>query len=97
MSPDVRDAWLDEIIAVLRHDREREADRWLREAVRLRCGAVGLRELALQDRPWRPQAWLDWLEAIATQEDPACLLRAAKEALQNIPEGLESRAVAADH
>jgi hypothetical protein len=31
------------------------------------------------------------------QQDPACLLRAAKEALQNIPEGRESRAVAADH
>ncbi len=97
MPPDVRDAWLDEIIAVLRHDREHEADRWLREAVRLRRGAVGLRELACQDRPWRPQAWLDWLEAIAAQQDPACLLPAAKEALQNIPEGLESRAVAADH
>ena len=61
MSPDLRDAWLDEIIACLRHDREREADCWLREAVRLRHGSVGLRELALQDRPWRPHAWLDWL------------------------------------
>ncbi|MCP5523250.1 MAG: hypothetical protein H7A46_17075 [Verrucomicrobiales bacterium] len=97
MPPDLRGAWLDEIIAVLRHDREREADRWLREAVRLRHGAVGLRELALRDRPWRPQAWLDWLEAFATQEASAGLLRAAKEALQNIPEGLESRALAADH
>jgi hypothetical protein len=97
ISPDVRDAWLDEIIAVARPDREREADCWLREAVRLRGGAVGLRELARQESPWRPQAWLDWLEAIAGQSDPAGLLRAAKEALQNIPEGLESRTVAADH
>lgn len=97
MSPDVRDAWLDEIIAELRHNREREADRWRREAVRLRCGAVGLRELARQESPWRPQAWLDWLEAIASQQDPAGLLPAAKEALQSIPDGLESRAVAADH
>ncbi len=54
MLADVRDAWLDEIIAVLRPDREREADRWLREAVRLRGGAVGLRELAHQESPWRP-------------------------------------------
>jgi hypothetical protein len=97
MSPDVRDAWLDEIIAVLRQDREREADQWLREAVRMRGGAVSMRDLARQDSPWRPHAWLDWLGAIATQEDPACLLRAAKESLQNIPEGLKSRAVAADH
>lgn len=97
MSQDVREAWLDELIAVLRPDHEREADRWLREAVLLRRGAAGLLDLARQDSPWRPQAWLDWLEAVATLQDPSQLLPAAKEALTNIPEGLESRAVAADH
>ncbi|MBM3880087.1 MAG: hypothetical protein FJ387_10265 [Verrucomicrobia bacterium] len=96
MSQDAREAWLDDMIAGLRQDRERDADRWLREAVQLRRGAVGLEELARQDSPWRPQAWLDWLEAIAGQQDPARLLRAAKEALENIPEGLEPRARAAD-
>lgn len=96
-SPDVREAWLDDIIAAFHQDRDREADRWLREAVRLRRGTAGLEELARQDSPWRPHAWLDWLEAVAGQQDPARLLRAAKEALENIPEGLESRARAADH
>lgn len=97
MSQDVREAWLDELIDVLRPDREREADRWLREAVLLRRGATGLLDLARQDSPWRPQAWLDWLEAVAARQDPSQLLPGAKEALTNIPEGLESRAVAADH
>ncbi len=97
MTQEIREVWLDEIIAALRHEREREADRWLREAVRLKRGAAGLLDLARRDSPWRPHAWLDWLETIASQQDPACLLRAATEALQNIPEGLESRARAADH
>lgn len=93
MSPDLRDAWLDEIIACLRHDREREADCWLREAVRLRHGAVGLRELALRDRPWQPHAWLDWLQATAAQQNPACLLRAAKEALQVVTQACDPSGV----
>jgi hypothetical protein len=97
MSPDVREAWLDDIIAAFHQDRERAADRWLREAVRLRRGTAGLEELARQDSPWRPHAWLAWLEAIVGQQDPARGLQAAKEALENIPEGLESRARAADH
>ncbi|HOY57603.1 MAG TPA: hypothetical protein PK640_05630 [Verrucomicrobiota bacterium] len=97
LTQDVREAWLDELIAALRDDREREADRWLREAVQLRCGAVGLQELARQDSPWRPQAWLDWLESVATHQEPSRLLQSAREALANMPDGLESRAVAADH
>lgn len=97
MVPNVREAWLDELIAALRHDREREADRWLREAVQLRRGTPGLLELARQDSPCRPQAWLNWLETVATQQEPPRLLQFAREALANMPEGLESRAVAADH
>ena len=65
MPQDVREAWLDELIAALRDDREREADRWLREAVELRRGALGLQELARQESPWRPQAWLDCLTVFA--------------------------------
>ncbi len=97
MAPDERGEWLDELIRLLRQDREGDADGWLREAVKLRHGGDGLRDLARQENPWRPRAWLDWLETVSAQADPALLLPAAKEALGNIPEGLELRAIAADH
>ncbi len=92
-----REDWLDDLTRCLRTDREREADPWLREAVKLRRGGEGLGELARQDSPWRPRAWLDWLETVSAQGDPHRLIEATKEALANIPEGLELRATAADH
>lgn len=92
-----REQWLDDLIRFLRTERERDADRWLREAVKLRHGGDGLEELARQDSPRRPRAWLDWLDTVSAQGDSGRLLRAAREALANIPEGLELRATAADH
>ena len=92
-----RDEWLDDLITRLGQDREPDADRWLREAVRLRSGGNGLRDLARRESPWRPRAWLDCLETFAVQESPSHMLETAEEALAHIPEGLELRAAAADH
>ena len=92
-----RDEWLDDMRCRLDQDRKGDADRWLREAVKLRCGGDGLRDLARRESPWRPRAWLDWLETLAERESPSRLLEAAEEALAHIPEGLELRATAADH
>jgi len=92
-----RDEWVDDLMGQLGQDRESDADRWLREAVRLRSGGDGLRDLARRDSPWRPRAWLDWLETLAEHESPNRMLEAAEEALAHIPEGLELRATAADH
>lgn len=89
--------WLDDIRSRLGQIRERDADRWLREAVKLRCGGNGLRDLARRESPWRPRAWLDWLETLVERECPNRMLEAAEEALAHIPEGLELRATAADH
>ena len=92
-----RDEWLDDLITRLGQDREPDADRWLREAVKLRSGGNGLRDLARRESPWRPRAWLDCLETFAERESPGRMLEAAEEALAHIPEGLELRATAADH
>ena len=92
-----RDEWLDDLIGRLGQDREPDADRWLREAVRLRSGGNGLRDLARRESPWRPRAWLDWLETFTERESPNRMIEAAEEALAQIPEGLELRATAADH
>ncbi|MBI3869163.1 MAG: hypothetical protein HY299_11615 [Verrucomicrobia bacterium] len=97
LRPLEREEWLDNLICALDQDCEPGADRWLREAVRLRHGADGLRDLTRRKSPWRPRVWLDWLEMLEKRESPNSMLEAAEEALAHIPEGLELRATAADH
>ena len=97
LTPREREEWLDNLIGPLGQDREPGADRWLREAVRLRHGADGLRDLARRESPWCPRAWLDCLEALAELKCPDRMLETAEEALAHIPEGLELRATAAGY
>lgn len=92
-----RAALLDDLIRLLGKGTENDDDRWLRQAVRLRRGAEGLAELARKEGQWRPRVWVDWLELVAAENDPAKLGAAAKEALGGIPEGLNLRATTADH
>jgi hypothetical protein len=88
---------LDDLLKLLSQDVDRKSDRWLREVTRLRHGVQGMETLARTDGERRPRAWIDWLEMVATENTPARLRAAAKDALAGVAEGLNLRAVAADH
>jgi len=92
-----KDQVLDDLVKLLTEDPDRESDRWLREVTRLRHGARGMEALARADGERRPRAWIDWLEMVAAENAPDRLLAAAKDALAGIADGLNLRAVAADH
>jgi hypothetical protein len=92
-----KDEVLDDLLKMLSEDADRKSDRWLREVTRLRQAARGMEALARTDGERRPRAWIDWLEMVAAENRPTCLLAAAKDALAGIGDGLNLRAVAADH
>jgi hypothetical protein len=91
------EALLDGLIARLKDQAGYHCDAWFRAAVRRQHGTEGLAELARTDGTRRPHAWLDWLSVMAAANDPARLFAAAQEAFNHLPEGLRSRAAAADH
>jgi len=84
-------------IAFLRTQSEREADIWLREAVRLSQGTAGLEILARTEGVQRPRAYLDWCAALAAEGAQHAVLAAAHEALQTLPRALPMRAAVADY
>jgi tetratricopeptide (TPR) repeat protein len=84
-------------IAFLRTQSSREADAWLREAVRLSQGTMGLEALARAEGVQRPRVYLDWCAALAAEGKPQAVLAAAREALQTLPSLLPIRAAVADY
>ncbi len=92
-----QDAFLHAWIAFLRPQDGKDADAWLREAVRLLHGAAGLAELARGEGLQRPRAYLDWLTMLAEANKQPEVFTAAQEALQNLPSKLPIRAAIADH
>lgn len=94
--PDLDDFW-PEWITFLKKQTGRDADTWLREAVRLTQGTTGLAELARSSGVQHPRAYLDWLAALGQEQRFAEALSSAQEALQTLPRDLPIRAAIAEH
>jgi hypothetical protein len=92
-----QDQFLADWIAFLRGQSGRDADSWLREAIRLSQGTRGLEELARAEGKKHPRAYLDWLAALEQEGKHREVLTAAQEALQTLPDKLPIRAAIADH
>jgi hypothetical protein len=92
-----RDRFLEDWIAYLRGCDDRNADRWLREAICLTRGTQGLEELARAEGKKHPRAYLDWFTALEQENHYHEILEAAQEALQELPTNLPIRAAIADH
>ena len=84
-------------IAFLREIAGKEADAWLREAIRLSQGLPGLETLARSEGKNRPHAYLDWFSALEQAGRHSEVLAGAQEALQILPEKLPIRAAVADY
>jgi hypothetical protein len=84
-------------IAFLRTQGGRDADAWLREAVRLSQGTAGLELLARTEGVQRPRAYLDWCAALEAEGQPHAVLAAAQAALRALPAPLPIRAAVADY
>jgi len=92
-----RDRFLTDWIAFLWTQDSKEADAWLREAVRLSQGTRGLELLARAEGEKRPRVYLDWLVALEQEGRYREALAAAQEALRSLPPKLPIRAAIADH
>jgi len=88
---------LDELIPLLEAQADETCDAWLRQAIQLRHGSAGLEVLAERVGDRRPQAWVEWVAAIANKQTPRETLTAAAKALQHLPERLCLRADVASH
>ncbi len=84
--------WID----VVRQKTESRYDAWLREAVILRDGKTGIRELALSEGLARPRAYCDWLSILVRESCFNEAVGVARSALQVLPTGLPIRAAIAD-
>lgn len=91
------DKFLSDWIAFLRKQRSREADFWLREAIRLSQGTRGLAEQAQTEGQKRPRAYLDWFAALEGEGKDREILAAAQQALRTLPAKLPIRAAIADY
>jgi hypothetical protein len=89
--------FLSDWIALLRKQRGKDADAWLREAIRLASGTPGLEELARAEGKQRPRAYLDWVVALEEEKKPEAVIAAAQLAFQVLPARLPIRAAIADH
>lgn len=92
-----QDRFLEDWIVFLKQQDDPNADRWLREAIRIARGAQGLEELALTEGAKRPRAYLDWFTVLEQEGHYHKVLNAARDALQTLPAGLPIRAAIADH
>ncbi len=84
--------WRDRLLTEVRRRRragERGADAGalLLEAVALRNGAAGLAAFARQHGGLLPQAWREWVRALAAARDPEAALAAAHEAIGALESG----------
>jgi hypothetical protein len=91
-----QDSFLEDWITFLRDQNDRDADAWLREAIRLSQGTQGLQDLARTEGTTRPAAYLDWLVALAEEGKHQEVLAAAQEALETLRRELPIRAAIAD-
>jgi hypothetical protein len=92
-----QERFLTDWIAFLRMQSGRDADAWLREAVRLFQGTRGLEALARAEGKTRPRAYLDWFTALEQEGAYQEVLAVAQEALQTLPAKFPIRAAIADH
>lgn len=92
-----QDRFLEDWIAFLKQQDDANADRWLREAIRIARGVQGLEELALTEGAKRPRTYLDWFTVLEQEGHYHKVLNAAQAALQTLPAGLPIRAAIADH
>lgn len=88
--------FLEEWIEVVRQKSGRRYDAWLREAVILRSGVAGIRELALGEGSARPRAYFDWLSILVSEGFFDEAIGAARNALHVLPAGLPIRAAVAE-
>jgi tetratricopeptide (TPR) repeat protein len=91
-----QDRFFPDWITFLRKQTSRDADTWLREAIRLSQGTLGLEELARAEGKQRPRAYLDWFAALNGEGKHQEILTASQEALQTLPDQLPIRAAVAD-
>jgi len=91
------DKFLEDWTAFLSRQKDSRADRWLREAVKLKGGAAGLQEFAREQGKARPRAFVDWVAALAEEEKQAEVVAAAQEALAELPATFVVRAEVADY
>jgi hypothetical protein len=96
-SPAERTTILTGLVDLLHETNDVAGDKWLRQATRLLHGRKGIEALARIEGHRRPHAYLDWLEELAGEKEPAELLQAARAALGALPHHLPLRAIAADY
>ena len=89
--------FLDDWIAFLHGQREKAADYWLREAVRLAGGIKGLQELAIEAGKTHPRAFLDWIAALTAEERYRDVMQAVETAQRVLVADLPIRAAIADY
>ncbi|MBI5715879.1 MAG: hypothetical protein HZC38_20970 [Chloroflexi bacterium] len=91
------DAFFKGWITFLRKQSGADVDEWLREAVRLSQGTLGLAEFARTEGVKRPRAYLDWFTALEEEGKHREILVEAQKALQTLSTELPIRAAVADH
>jgi hypothetical protein len=91
-----RERFLDDWIELLGEEKSHDADRWLREAVRLSGGTEALERLAREQGRKHPLAYVDWLAALNKAGHGREAAHGAREALDALPDGLPVRAAVAD-
>ncbi len=92
-----RDELLDGLILLLEKQDGDECDDWLRQAIRLRHGTLGLGDLARRAGKRRPFAWVDWVAAVAEAGAAKGTAVAVSQALKHLPERLSLRATIAEY
>jgi len=88
--------FLEEWIAFLKQENGRCINAWLREAVFLKQGISGLKDLALSDGLKNPRVFYEIIQYFKNQNQIKEALDEAKKALSVLPEGLPIRAAIAD-
>lgn len=88
--------FFDDWIVFLRKQSGADADRWLREAIRLAQGTKGLEELSRKEGKSRPRTYVDWVVALQGEGKHREVVAAAQEALQMLPPDLPIRSAIAD-
>ena len=91
-----QEGFLTDWIAFLREQEGKDADAWLREAIRLSQGTPGLEKLARAEGKKRPRAYVDWVAALIQESKPREAMAAAQEALGTLDRDLPVRAAIAD-
>ncbi|MDI6791794.1 MAG: hypothetical protein QME81_02840 [bacterium] len=92
-----KEKFFDDWIVFLQKQSGADADRWLREAIKLAQGTKGLEALSREEGKSRPRAYVDWIAALQGEGKHREVIAAAQEALQMLPPDLPIRSAIADH